>query len=82
MLSTPVSRKAIDSAAKKKLVLIYMLWGSLVVGLATVVVVSFLTRFIPHWVGLIAAVAATGLAPVFIHRILKLRSQGNVSRVP
>jgi hypothetical protein len=68
-----------DTATRKKIALIHVLWGSLVVGLAVLILVSFLTSSIPHWMGLIAAVAETGLAPIFIKRILRLRNDPHVA---
>jgi hypothetical protein len=67
-----------DTATRKKTALIHLLWGSLVVGLALLVLASFLTDSIPHWMGLLAAVAETALAPIFIKRILKLRNDSHV----
>jgi hypothetical protein len=69
----------IDAATRKKIALIHELWGSLVVGLALLISASFLTSPIPHWMGLLAAVAATALAPIFIKRILRLRNDSHVS---
>jgi hypothetical protein len=68
-----------DTATRKKSALIHVLWGSLAVGLAMVALPSFLTNSIPHWMGLIAAVAETWLAPIFIKRILRLRNDSHVS---
>ena len=68
-----------DTAARNKIALIHVLWGSLVVGLALLILASFLTSSIPHWMGLIAAVAETGLAPIFIKIILRLRNGPPVS---
>jgi hypothetical protein len=69
----------IDTATRKKIALIHVLWGSLVVGLALLILASFPTNSIPHWMGLLAAVAETGLAPIFIKRILRLRNDSHVS---
>jgi hypothetical protein len=66
-----------DGATRKKIALLHVLWGSLVVGLALLILASFLTGSIPHWMGLLGAVAATALAPIFIKRILRLRKSGN-----
>jgi hypothetical protein len=67
-----------DTAARKKIALIHVLWGSLVVGLALLILASFLTSSIPPWMGLLAAVAETALAPIFIKRILRLRNDSHV----
>lgn len=67
------------TSTRKKIALIQVLWGSLVVGLAVLILASFLTSAIPHWMGLLAAVAETGLAPIFIKRILNLRKAPHVS---
>ena len=63
-----------DTAVRKKIAFTYVLWGSLVLGLALVVLAYFLTSSIPQWAALIAAVAKTWLGPIFIKRILRLRS--------
>jgi len=63
-----------DTATRKKIVLLQVLWGSLVVGLALLILASFLTSSIPHWMGLLAAVAETALAPIFIKGIRRLRN--------
>ena len=68
-----------DTAAGKKIAVIHLLWGSLVVGLALLVLASFLTGSIPHCMSFFAAVAETALAPIFIKRILKLRNDSHVS---
>jgi len=74
MLSTLLSQQPMDIATRRKIALLQMLWGSLVVGLALLVLGSCLTSSIPRWVGLIAAVAAAGLAPLFIKLIPKSRN--------
>ena len=63
-----------ETATRKKIVLLQVLWGSLVVGLALLILASFLTSSIPHWMGLLAAVAETELAPIFIKGIRRLRN--------
>ena len=70
-----------DTAVRKKIAFTYALWGSLVLGLALVVLAYFLTSSIPQWAALIAAVAETWLGPIFIKRILRLRKHANASHV-
>ncbi len=64
---------------RKKIAIIHVLWGSLAAGLALLILASFPTSSIPHWMGLLAAVAETALAPIFIRRILRLRNDPHVS---
>jgi hypothetical protein len=42
-----------DTAVRKKIAFTYVLWGSLVLGLALVVLAYFLTSSIPQWAALI-----------------------------
>jgi len=69
----------VDTATRERIALIHVLWGSLVVGLALLTLASFLTSSIPYWMGLLAAVAETALAPIFIKRILRLRNDSHLS---
>ena len=62
------------TATRTKIALTRILWGSLVFGLALLILASFLTNSVPHWMGLVAVVVETCLAPVFIRIILRLRN--------
>jgi hypothetical protein len=66
MHSQRISRQPMDAASRKTIALIHVLWASLVVVLALLILASFLTSSIPHWMGLLATVAETALAPIFI----------------
>jgi len=81
MLAALSSQQPMDTATRKQIAIDRAVWGSLAIGLALVVFTSFLTSSIPHWIGLIAVVAETGLAPIFIKRILRLRNDASASVV-
>lgn len=74
-----ISEPSLVAVNQKKLTVIQMLWGALVIALGLLILASFLTRYVPHWIGLTAAVGEAWLAPLFVWRIGKLRNSANVS---